>query len=74
MLNRNVINICCRIYRNEVKIATINRKFYDLYNFFILGVVKRNPLFLNEIEWKNNGFIFITPNNCNFANLSIYFL
>jgi len=21
----------------------------------ILGVVKRNPLFLHEIEWKNNG-------------------
>jgi len=28
----------------------------------ILGVVKRNPLFLHEIEWKNNGFLFITPN------------
>jgi len=30
----------------------------------ILGVVKRNPLFLHEIEWKNNGFLFITPNIC----------
>ena len=28
----------------------------------ILGVVKRNPLFLYEIEWKNNGFFFTTPN------------
>jgi len=30
-------------------------------NLQILGV-KRNPLFLHEIEWKNNGFLFITPN------------
>jgi len=30
--------------------------------FLILGVVKRNPLFLHEIEWKNNGFLFTTPN------------
>jgi len=30
-----------------------------IYN--ILGV-KRNPLFLHEIEWKNNGFLFTTPN------------
>jgi len=22
----------------------------------------RNPLFLHEIEWKNNGFLFTTPN------------
>ena len=29
---------------------------------FVLGVVKRNPLFLHEIEWKNNGFLFTTPN------------
>ena len=29
---------------------------------YILDVVKRNPLFLHEIEWKNNGFLFITPN------------
>jgi len=28
----------------------------------ILGVVKRNPLFLHEIEWKNNEFLFTTPN------------
>jgi len=27
----------------------------------ILDVVKRNPLFLHEIEWKNNGFLFTTP-------------
>jgi len=29
---------------------------------YVLGVVKRNPLFLHEIEWKNNGFVFTTPN------------
>jgi len=29
---------------------------------FVLGVVKRNPLFLHEIERKNNGFLFTTPN------------
>jgi len=29
----------------------------------ILGVVKINPLFLHEIEWKNNGFLFTTPNS-----------
>ena len=33
---------------------------YYLY-LFILDVVKRNPLFLHEIEWKNNGFLFTTP-------------
>jgi len=27
----------------------------------ILGV-KRIPLFLHEIEWKNNAFLFTTPN------------
>jgi len=37
-------------------------KFYYIYIFIILGVVKRNPLFLHEIEWKNNGFLFTTPN------------
>jgi len=38
-------------------------KFRHLKDFFIiLDVVKRNPLFLNEIEWKNNGFLFTTPN------------
>jgi len=29
---------------------------------YILGVIKRNPLFLHEIEWKNNGFLFTTLN------------
>ena len=29
---------------------------------YILGVVKRNPLFLHEIEWKNNGFLFTISN------------
>jgi len=29
---------------------------------YILGVVKRNLLFLHEIEWKNNGFLFTTSN------------
>jgi len=34
-----------------------------MYNFHdVLGVIKRNPLFLHEIEWKNNGFLFITRN------------
>jgi len=28
----------------------------------LLGVVKKNPLFLHEIEWKNNEFLFTTPN------------
>ena len=42
-------------------------KFIVVYKFIwlqiiILGVVKRNPLFLHEIEWKNNGFLFTTPN------------
>jgi len=31
----------------------------------ILGVVKRNPLFLHEIESKNNGFLFTTSNISN---------
>jgi len=35
---------------------------YILLQINILGVVKRNPLFLHEIEWKNNGFLFTTPN------------
>jgi len=37
----------------------------------ILGVVKRNPLFLHEIEWKNNGFLFTTPNMLSRKWLSI---
>jgi len=28
----------------------------------VLGVVKRNPLFLHEMEWKNNGFLFTISN------------
>jgi len=35
---------------------------YKLSHIHMLGVVKRNPLFLHEIEWKNNGFLFTTPN------------
>ena len=36
---------------------------YVSYKYiYILGVVKRNPLFLYEIEWKNNGFLFTTSN------------
>jgi len=31
---------------------------------YILDVVKRNPLFLHEIEWKNIGFFFTTSNIC----------
>ena len=37
----------------------------------ILGVVKRNPLFLHEIEWKNNGFLFTTPN---IYNIHVYMI
>jgi len=33
-----------------------------IFFMLILGVVKKNPLFLHEIEWKNNGFLFTTPN------------
>jgi len=29
---------------------------------YILGVVKRNPLFFHSISCKNNGFLFTTPN------------
>jgi len=35
---------------------------YIYIYIYILGVVKRNPLFLHETEWKNNGFLFATPN------------
>ena len=47
-----LIQITCFILQNFVNL-----------NICILGVVKRNPLFLHEIEWKNNGFFFTTPNN-----------
>jgi len=33
-----------------------------LHIYYYIGVGKRNPLFLHEIEWKNNGFLFTTPN------------
>ena len=42
-------------------------------SYLILGVVKRNPLFLHEIEWKNNGFLFTTP-NINFFIRTFYYL
>jgi len=29
---------------------------------YILGMVKRNPLFFHSISCKNNGFLFTTPN------------
>jgi len=35
----------------------------------LLGIVKRNPLFLHEIEWKNNGFLFT-----NIINTGTYLL
>jgi len=35
------------------------REFRDTLD--ILDVIKRNPLFLHEIEWKNNGFFFTIP-------------
>jgi len=39
---------------------------------YIRYIVKRNPLFLHEIEWKNNGFVFTTPNSmsCLIAKLA----
>ena len=37
-------------------------KIFQKLNDELLGVVKRNPLFLHEIDWKNNGFFFTTPN------------
>ena len=37
-------------------------KLRILKSHIILSVVKRNPLFLHEIIWKNNGFLFTTPN------------
>jgi len=36
--------------------------YYIIHVILYIGVVKRNPLFLHEIEWKNNGFFFTTPN------------
>jgi len=39
-----------------------NSSNVSTYKGIILGIVKRNPLFLHEIEWKNNGFLFITSN------------
>jgi len=36
---------------------------------YVLGVIKKNPLFLHEIEWKNNGFLFITPNIIRYARI-----
>ena len=38
---------------------------------YILGVVKRNPLFLHEIEWKNNEFFFTTSNINTVKNLTV---
>ena len=35
---------------------------HDTHDTHISSVEKENPLFLHEIEWKNNGFLFITPN------------
>jgi len=36
---------------------------YYIFITYILGIVKRNySLFLHEIEWKNNGFLFTAPN------------
>jgi len=42
--------------------SIIMKKNYTQIVQIILGVVKRNPLFLHEIEWKNNGFLFTTSN------------
>jgi len=53
------------IHLDFSKISFFSRNLLQFENFkiyLILGVVKRNPLFLHEIEWKNNGFLFTTPN------------
>ena len=39
---------------------------------FILGVVKRNPLFFHSISCKNNGFRFTTPNICSRISHAFY--
>jgi len=40
--------------------------------FKLLGVVKRNPLFLHEIEkWKNNEFLFTTPNILSYNGVTV---
>ena len=59
-----------QIIRDSILIRDSIFKFIKYFNTqwilrkmnFILGVVKRNPLFLHEIEWKNNRFLFTTPN------------
>ena len=33
-------------------------RIYIYIYILYIGVVKRNLLFLHEIEWKNNGFLF----------------
>jgi len=46
----------------QKKIIMIPCEFQKVVSILILSILKRNPLFLHEIEWKNNGFLFTTPN------------
>jgi len=50
------------ILKNFTTVAKLLFLLNAVNQIYILGVVKRNPLFLHEIEWKNNGFLFTTPN------------
>jgi len=60
-----LLNICKNIiifcYITKYLISICSKKMLYIY-IYILGVVKKNPLFLHEIEWKNNGFLFTTSN------------
>ena len=50
------------VYVLHICIVHIVQKLYLLNSYIMCS--KRNPLFLHEIEWKNNGFLFTTPNIC----------
>jgi len=52
------------------------KKRFKKINQYILGVVKRNPLFFHSISCKNNGFFFTTPNiiHYNLIGISRYSL
>jgi len=68
-----MIYICPETYWVEIyKFRSINlfvngwiiiemEKYIYIY-IYILGVIKRNPLFFHSISCKNNGFLFTTPN------------
>jgi len=50
------------MYLHTSNLLISNTHYFTYILTYILGVVKRNPLFLHEIEWKNNGFLFTTSN------------